>query len=443
VNRLNSSGESVTLKKLFLFFIPMGFSVVLINLSHVIINGTLARAADPQTILAGYALAMSLLTVTERPAILLRQTCSALVRDRVSFRAVRFVGLCVVCASLVFGALVAYSPAGHWVFAVAFGAEPAVEREAVTAWRALMFLTWFSGFRCLFQGVIIYRMRTKWLTIGMLFRLAGMFALSRWFIHTGVSSALQGALIFVTGMVIEALLSWIECRRLLKALPERGVESDISRPRQVLPFYRPLLFSSLIVVWVMPILNAMLGTTEDAKLAIASYAVAASLMGLMLGFFTYFHQIALHFGRTDPGQVRRFTLMLGLVPAVLLAVMAYTPIGPWMFTHALNVRGELRSASLHALRGFMPLVLVFPWLDTLNGFVMSRGETKLMFGSQIANAVCTTLLILLLVQVLPGWSGILGSLAQSGGVVAEPALLAWLFRRSSRNRERSAYPTLP
>jgi hypothetical protein len=81
--------EPVTLRRLFLFFIPMGISVLLINLSHVIINGTLARADNQEIILAGYALGMSLLVVTERPAVLLGHTCSALVRDRVSFRAVR------------------------------------------------------------------------------------------------------------------------------------------------------------------------------------------------------------------------------------------------------------------------------------------------------------------------------------------------------------------
>ncbi|MBW5445068.1 multi antimicrobial extrusion protein MatE [Cohnella sp. CFH 77786] len=435
---MKPSDGPVTMRRLFLFFIPMGLSVVLINLSHVIINGTLARAPDPETILAGYALGMSLLAVTERPAVLLRQTCSALVRDRTSFRAVRTVAFWVFGSSLVFGALTAYSPVGHWVFGVAFGADAHVRAEAVRSWQALMFLSVFSGLRCLFQGVIIYRMRTKWLTVGMVFRLTGMVILSQLFIRAGITTALQGAVIFVFGMIIEATLSWIECRRLVKQLPDRAEESTVAGPKQVLPFYNPLLFSSLIVVWVMPILNAVLGTTERATLAIASFAVAGSLMNLMLGFFTYFHQIALHFGKTDPGQVRRFTLALGFVPAVFLVLLAYTPAGPWMLAHALGVRGDLLEESLLALRGFLPFVLAFPWLDTLNGFVMSRGETKLMFGSQLANASVTALLVAALAAMLPHWSGILGSLAQSGGLVAELALLSWMYRRN-RIKSQSAF----
>jgi progressive ankylosis protein len=434
---MHLSDPPASLRQILLFFIPMGLSVVLINLSHVIINGTLARSDHPETVLAGYALAMSLLAVSERPGVLLRQTCSALVRDRLSFRAVRIVSLFVCGMSLVFGALIAYTPVGHWVFGGAYGAHSAVEREAIGAWFVLMFLTLFSCLRCLFQGVIIYKMRTRWLTVGMLFRLSGMFLLSRYFLHVGVTSAFQGAVIFVFGMMIECLLSWLECRKLVGKMPEKKPENEIVRPKQVLPFYNPLLFSSLIVVWVLPILNALLGTTERPALAVASLAVAGSLMNLMLGFFTYFHQIALHFGRTSPGQVRRFTLMLGFAPTALLALMSFTPAGSWMFSHLLGVRGELLEASLHAMKGYLLFVLVFPWLDTLNGFVMSHGETKLMFGSQTANAVITTLAIILLAITLPRWSGVLGSLAQSAGVIAELALLAWLYRRNHKLRQRS------
>lgn len=120
---MSQDNGPVSLRRLFLFFIPMGISVLLINLSHVIINGTLARSSNPEIILAGYALAMSLLVVTEKPAVLFRQTCSALVRDRTSFRAVRSVSFYVFGAALVFGGLVAYTPLGHWIFGWAYGAD--------------------------------------------------------------------------------------------------------------------------------------------------------------------------------------------------------------------------------------------------------------------------------------------------------------------------------
>ncbi|MCC3376382.1 multi antimicrobial extrusion protein MatE [Cohnella sp. REN36] len=428
----------VSLSRLFLFFIPLGISALLINLSHVIINGTLARAQNPELIIAGYATAMSLLSVTERPAVLFRETCSALVRDRVSYRAILKVAFIVFGGSLVFGGMIAFTPVGHWVFKGVYGAEADVADAAVNVYHVLMFLSIFSGFRCLFQGVIIYKMHTRWLTIGMVFRLTGMFLLSQYIIHRGVTSSQQGAIIFVFGMMIEAAISWLEGRSLAKRLPERSPECEVERPRQILKFYSPLLFSSFIVVWVPPILNALLGHTDHGTLAISSFAIAGSMMNLCLGFFTYFHQIALQFYRTDPDQVRRFVLMMGFTPAILVATLSFTPAGPWLLVHLIGVEDRLLDASIHALRGFLPFVLIFPWLDTLNGIILSKGQTKLMFGSQTANAILTTVLIVVLTLSVPDWTGTLGSLSQSGGIAAELLLLVWLFRRAMKAEGWSA-----
>lgn len=90
----NSEQVRITYRQLLSFFIPLGISSALVTISHVIINSTLARSAHPEFIIASYALPMSILGITERPAVLLRQTCSALVRDRVSFRAMSLVSLC-------------------------------------------------------------------------------------------------------------------------------------------------------------------------------------------------------------------------------------------------------------------------------------------------------------------------------------------------------------
>ncbi|CAI6082529.1 multi antimicrobial extrusion protein MatE [Cohnella sp. JJ-181] len=435
--------DRVSLRTLFLFFIPLGVSAVLINLSHVIINGTLARADDPELVIAGYATAMSLLTVSERPAVLFRETCSALVRDRVSYRAILKVAFIVFGASLAFGAMISYTPVGTLVFAGAYGAEREVADAAVNVYHVLMFLSIFSGIRCLYQGVIIYKMRTRWLTIGMVFRLGGMFLMAQYIQHIGVTSSTQGAIIFVFGMMIEAFVSWLEGRNLARKLPTESPECEVRSPRQIMRFYNPLLFSSFIVVWVPPILNALLGNTDRGTLSISSFAVAGSLTNLCLGFFTYFHQIALQFYRTDPRQVRRFVLLIGFTPALLLSAFAFTPAGEWMLANLLGVEGRLLAESMIALRGFIPFVLIFPWLDTLNGIILSKGQTKLMFGSQTGNAIVTTALIVFLTLSLPEWTGILGALAQSGGMIAELSLLYWLFRRAVKSEAIDTLAAMP
>jgi hypothetical protein len=58
-----------------------------------------------------------------------------------------------------------------------------------------------------------------------------------------------------------------------------------------------------------------------------------------------------------------------------------------------------------------------------------------MFGSQISNAIVTAVAIVLLVLLLPNWNGVLGSFAQSAGLIAELIFLAWLYRRNQLSIE--------
>ncbi|MFB0846399.1 multi antimicrobial extrusion protein MatE [Paenibacillus oleatilyticus] len=441
---MNDLGQTrITFRQLLAFFVPLGMSASLVTISHVIINSTLARAASPEIVIASYALPMSILGITERPAVLLRQTCSALVRDRLSFRALTAVSLYVLGVIFLIGAFISYTPVGPWVFLRLFGVDAAMAEPMVEVYRVLMFVSIFSGIRCMFHGVIIYNMRTKWLTIGMAIRLAGMYALSLYFIRTGVTSGTVGAVIFLTGMVIEAAVSFWEGRALLKnEIPEKQPDHPIEKPSQVFRFYRPLLFSSVIAVISGPAINAFLGKTTDLKLAIASFAIAASLTNLVQSFFSYIHQIVLNFYRKDAASVVRFTLLLSLIPSLLIALLAYTPAGPWFMQHVMGVNERLMLASLSTLRVFMLMTLVFPWLDFGNGLLMLRSQTKVMVWSQAAN-VCVTLLVLVLcVARTPGWNGMIGALAQSLGVAAEAAVV-WAVLRSALRADHAIPRPLP
>ncbi|MFE5319077.1 multi antimicrobial extrusion protein MatE [Paenibacillus sp. NPDC056579] len=436
----------VTYKQLLTFFIPLGIASSLVTISHVIINSTLARSANPEIIIASYALPLSILGITERPAVLMRQTCSALVRDRVSFRAMSIISWYILAAIMLLGALICYTPVGKWVFLHFFGVEESLLQPMVDVYKILMFVSIFSGLRCLYHGIIIFNMRTKWLTIGMVIRLIAMYVLSLYFIHTNqVDSGKVGAIIFLTGMVVEAAVSVWEGRSLLKQIPEKKPDHPIEKPKQIFQFYRPLLYSSVIAVIVGPAINAFLGKTMDFQLAVAAFAIAGSLTNLVQSFFSYIHQIVLNFYRKDSKAVMRFTLMLAFIPGLLIALLAYTPLGPLFMQNVMGVNERLMHASLDTLRVFMITTLVFPWLDFGNGMIMLRGQTKVMVWSQAANVTVTLISLVLGVMWSPGWNGMIGALAQSLGLAAEAAVvwfvLRELWKTSDKLPERMTFKT--
>jgi hypothetical protein len=426
--------QEVKMSQLLFFFLPLGVSASLVTISHVIINSTLARSAQPELMIASYAIAMSVFGITERPALLLRQTCSALVRDRVSFRSMLMIAFYLILGILILGLTISYTPLGKWLFLYLFGIDDALLAPILDIYRVLIFVTVFSGIRCLYQGVIISNMRTKWLTIGMVIRLISMYLLSLYFIQTNqVNNNQVGAMIFLCGMAIEALVSFAEGRLLVKKMPEHIEQHSYHSKTEIFQFYRPLLYSSFIAVFIGPAINAMLGKTADIKLAIASYAIALSLTFLVSSFFTYIHQIVLNFYHLNKSAVFRFTLLLSSLPCIMLGILAYTSAGPWFMQHIMGVNESLMTASLQTLRVFMIMTLIFPWLDYCNGLIMLSGQTKSMIWSQTSNIIITILTLALCVWLAPGWNGAIGALAQSLGFAGEIAVLLYVLKTTSRN----------
>ncbi|WP_419887284.1 multi antimicrobial extrusion protein MatE [Neobacillus niacini] len=415
---MKKTKEELNMKSLFIFFIPLGLSASLVTISHIIINSTLVRADNSEFILATYAIAMSLFGITERLGNLLRQTCSSLVRDKGSYKLMSHFSFYLIGSLMLVAFAVAYTPAGDFIFAKIFGAKETMVDDIKAIYQVLIFVTIFSALRCLAQGVIIYNRQTKWLTIGMVIRLAAMYLLSLYFIHTGHITGVSGAMIFLTGMIVECIISFIEARTLVRKMPPKH-ELKIESKKSIFKFYSPLMLSSVIVVMIGPAINIALGKTVNIELAIASYAIALSVTQLILSFFSYIHQIVINFYGEQNALVKKFLLVIGFVPCILVAILAYTPLGGLFFEHVIGVNGRLLDASIQVFKVTMLMALVFPFVDYFNGLLMVYKRTKVTIFSQSANFVVTLISLVIGVNFAAQWNGVIGAIGLSLGLLAE------------------------
>jgi hypothetical protein len=226
--------------------------------------------------------------------------------------------------------------------------------------------------------------------------------------------------------------------------------------REVLPFYKPLLYSSFIAVIVSPSINAVLGKTDQLEVSIASYAIALSVINLVNSFFTYIHQIVLNFHQKDARVVLRFTALAGMIPGLLVLLLSYTPLGHWFVGSVMGAQGELLAGSLSVLRVMAIVSFAFPWVDYCNGlcmlnkrtkfmlwsqtsnvgmtllalFVLIFAATKFMLWSQTSNVGMTLLALFVLIFAAPHWNGVVGGVAASCGIIAELIIVSTLLRRS-------------
>jgi Na+-driven multidrug efflux pump len=427
--------EELSIRSLLFFFLPLGFSASLVTLSHIIINSTLARATNSEVIIASYAIAMSLFAITERLAVILRQTCTTLVRDKESFKMMTNFTFYITGSLLVVSLVVAYTPVGNYIFSSIFGAQEEMVGQIKEIYQVLIYVTIFSAFRCLTQGIIIFNRQTKWLTIGMAIRLSAMYLLSLYFIQSGNVSGKTGAIIFLVGMIIECIVSVIEARSLVRKMPESN-KDRIESKSEILRFYSPLMLSSVITVLIGPIINVFLGKTEDIALAIASYTIALSITHLFLSFFSYTHQIVINFYHHHEAKVKRFTFLISFIPVLLIGIFCYTGIGSVIMEQLMGVNGQLLEASLQTLKVFMIMVLVFPFVDFFNGLLMLQKQTKVTIISQSANLITTVIILLVGVRVAAEWNGAIGALALSIGLFVELIVVASIVKLSKDKHER-------
>jgi progressive ankylosis protein len=430
------SMKGISYRQLSAFFIPLGVSASLTSVTHVIINGTLSRGENAVFIIACYAVALSLFGIIERPMIVFRQTSSALVTDRKSFKLLGKFFIYVLVVTMLLSAAVAFSPIGGWMYTNIFGATPDMVKAISVTFQVVLLVIIFSGIRGLYQGIIITQLATNWLTIGVVARLIAMFIAAYLFVHFDYITSVSGAIIFLVGMLVECLVSVYKGNLFLRKelnveVPYQLTQADVSK------FYFPMMYYFLLQTILIPVIYILLAKSHDLELGIASFALAFSITNMILGFFMYTHQLVLQFYEHNKQKVIRFLIVVSILPTLLLCILCYTPVGMLYMRVIMGADEALSVATIAVLKFFIIKTLVFPWVDFLNGFLMLNRQTNKMLLAQVGNIIVVIVSLLFFVRISPHLNGINGSIAASLGELAGFIIVSVIiYRMSDRFKDK-------
>lgn len=425
-----SKKNKLTYNHLSAFFIPLALSSSLTSLTHIIINGTLSRGENATFIIACYAVAFSLFGIIERPIISLRQTSSALVKNPNSFRTITILFLQVTGIIVAISLVISYTKLGDWLFIYFFNASEDMVYTISQTFKVITLVVIFSGIRGIYQGFMINQLETKWITIGVVLRLIGMFAVAYLFITTDRVTSMVGALIFLVGMFIEMIISVWRGQRILRRQKDNK-EPSVGK-KEMLGFYTPLVFFFVIQTLLIPVVYAFLAKTNNIEAGIASFALAYSICQLVLSFFMFTHQIVLQFYDENKEKVLRFMIVISLIPTLLLGILCVTKAGPWFMKVVMGADPSLSNMTIIVLTFFLFRALLFPWVDFLNGYLMLKKRTKKMLIGQIANLVTVVLCLIIFVVFFPQWNGIIGAASISIGELTGLAVVLFNVIRVSK-----------
>ncbi len=202
-----------------------------------------------------------------------------------------------------------------------------------------------------------------------------MFVVTYYFVWSGqIDHSMVGAVIFLSGIAIECIISVWRCHRIVKKEIKRR-EPAVEK-RDIYAFYPPLVLYLSFQTVIIPVIYAFLGNIKDAQTGMASFTMALSITNLVLSFFMYTYQIILQFFKENRRAVFHCVIVFSLVPSLLLAFLCYSSAGIWFMANVMGTSISLAESSLTVLQFFILKTFFFPWVNFLAAFSCCKKTQK-------------------------------------------------------------------
>ena len=171
---MQNINRELTLKKIFLFWVPLGATWLMMSVEGPFLSALIARLNEPKYNLAAYGVAFAFALIIEAPVIMMMSASTALVKDRYSFNKLkRFTYYLNGALTLLM--LILIIPAVFYFITEDLIRLPH-EVAHLTHIATIILLPWPGaiGYRRFYQGVLIRSNLTRRVAYGTVVRLVSM-----------------------------------------------------------------------------------------------------------------------------------------------------------------------------------------------------------------------------------------------------------------------------
>lgn len=205
-------------------------------------------------------------------------------------------------------------------------------------------------------------------------------------------------------------------------IPEPGAPVTIG---SFAKFYLPLVATSYLLTATNPLLAAALARTSDPATSLAGYGVAFALIGVVYAPMLVVQQVTAQrlLSVGDITRVRRFTWVVGLALSALAAVIAFTPVGVFVFRELVGVRDAILDEALSAMSGLWPVPILTGIRALHQGRLVAGHRTQpIAWATGVRTTVLAVVAFALTTTPAGAW---LGAIAFTAGLAAEALLVTF------------------
>lgn len=414
------------------FFVPMGFSWMLMGLEGPIANFYLTRRPEKTEEGAALLILMSLAFWIESPIVDLLTTANTVADTADNYRVLRRFVLILISILSVLHILVPATSLFNVVTHNLLGIEPDVARRAHTA--LFMLLPWSAaiGWRRFKQGILIRQGHTKPMMKGTLVRLATLILSGLLLINTTQlpGATLAGAVI-ASAVCAECLYIHLASSQAVShVLAQEHTSPKPYHLRSLANFHFPLTATTIVNLMTIPFAAWALSQLHDGVVTKAAFQLSFGLSWILRSYTYGLTEAVITLGKTRAKEafmkvfcrnVGFFSFGTHLLMMVLGLDMLYY----------LRFLGEDRAVAENAHQMFMLLVLV-PLVTSAQGYyrgvLTSRGQTTSRLGGSICALISYVGCLAIGVHYHYAQPMVLAAGASLLAVTTEWAILYWVGR---------------
>jgi Na+-driven multidrug efflux pump len=358
--------KELTLKKIFIFWIPLAATWLMMSVEGPFLAAVIARLAEPKFNLAAYGVAFSFALIIEAPIIMIMSASTALVKDANTFFKLRnFTYFLNILLTILM--LIGLIPAIFYFIAENLIGLPSNVAK-LTHIASIILIPWPAtiGYRRFYQGILIRNNLTRRVAYGTIIRLFSMsitaLVLFNFFSVPGVA---VGAAALSIGVTMEAIASKIMVLKLQRRVI--SIEGEKISYRKIYDFYYPLALTTTIALGVHPVVIFFVGQARMPIESLAVLPVVNSLVFIFRAMGLSYQEVGISLlGDDFEGfhKLKSFAFILAIIVLSVLAFIAFSPVSIFWFETVSGLSFELSNFALLPLQLFVviaPLSVLISW----------------------------------------------------------------------------------
>jgi hypothetical protein len=388
------TGTAYTQRRIFLFWLPLAASWLLMSLEGPVLQAVIARLGDIQTQLAAFGIVVSLEIAIESPVIMLLATSTALATSARNYGVLRTFVISLNTIVTVVAVLVAFTPLFDLIVRRIMGIPRAIADAAQPGLMIMFAWSAAIGFRRFLQGILIRHGQTRWIGYGTVSRLSSSAGTGIVLaVFTSLPGVYIGSIALIAGVVTEAVFVAFVARPTIRRVLDPPVSSsdDAVTFADVLKFHMPLAATSLLTLLAQPLIGAGLARMPHPRETLAAWPVIWGVLFIFrsAAFALPEAVIALVSEPLHRGPVRRFCRIVGVASSAAMLLLTATPLIRLYLRYLAGLPDHLAGFVTPGLLLLFPLPFVNSIHSWYRGILMSARKTGVIYWGMGINLTLT------------------------------------------------------